>query len=60
MSLTEVLHAPTIVSATASFSTPTATREQAFGLERFENADIQANLIPREQEAKIGEDISQR
>ena len=58
MSLTEVLHAPTIMSATASFSTPTATHEQAVGLERFENADIQANLIPREQEAKIGEDIS--
>ena len=52
MSLTEVLHAPTIISATTSFSTPTATHEQAVGLERFENADIQANLIPREQEVK--------
>ena len=57
MSLTEVLHAPTIASTTTSFSTPTQTHEQAVGLERFEHADIQANLIIRAKEVKVGEDI---
>jgi len=57
MSLSEVLHAPTIASATASFSTPTSTHEQAVGLERFEHADIQASLILRLREVKIGQDI---
>jgi uncharacterized repeat protein (TIGR01451 family) len=53
-----VLHTPIVVSTTAAFSTPTATQEKAVGLERFEHADIQANLIPREQEVKIGEEVS--
>jgi len=57
MSLSEILHAPTIASTTTSFSTPSQTREQAVGLERFENADIQANLMPHDQEARIGETI---
>jgi len=57
MSLSEVLHAPTIASATTSFSTPTSTHEQAVGLERFEHADIQASLILRVREVKIGQDI---
>jgi len=57
MSLTEVLHAPTITSATTSFSTPTPTHEKAVGLERFEHADVQANLILREKEVRVGEDI---
>ena len=58
ISLTEVLHAPTIASTTASFSTPTPTQEQAVGLERFEHADIQANLIIHVKEVKVGEDLS--
>jgi len=57
-SLVEVLHAPTIASTTVSFTTPTPTYEEAVGLERFEHADVQANLVPRAQEVKIGEDIS--
>ena len=56
-SLTEVLHAPTFTSTTVSFSTPSQTRETAVGLERFDNADIQANLMPRDQEAKLGDVI---
>jgi len=59
-SLTEVLHAPTITSTTTSFSTPTPTREQAVGLERFEHADIQANLIVRVKEVRVGEDVEFR
>ena len=57
-SLMEVIHAPAIVSATTSFSTPTPTREEAVGSERFEHADIQANLIVRQKELRIGEDLS--
>jgi len=57
MSLTKVLHAPLIASTTASFSTPAPTHEQAVGLERFEHADIQANLILRLKEVKVGEDV---
>ncbi len=57
ISLTEVLHAPTIASTTTSFSTPTPTHEQAVGLERFEHADVQANLILRVKEVRVGEDI---
>ncbi len=54
-SLTGVLHAPT--ATTTSFSTPTPTHEQATGLERFEHADVQANLILRVKEGRVGEDI---
>ena len=54
-SLMEVLHAPAIVSATTSFSSPAPTREQAVGAERFEHADVQANLIVRQKELKVGE-----
>ncbi len=57
VSLSEVLHAPTIVSTTTSFSTPTQAHEQAVGLERFESADIQANLIARRREVGVGEDL---
>ena len=57
MSLTEVLHAPMIASATASFSTPASTHEQAVGLQRFEHADVQANLILKVKEVKVGQDI---
>jgi len=56
-SLTELLHAPVITSTTTSFSSPTPTQEQPVGLERFEHADIQANLILRAKEVKVGEDM---
>ena len=57
MSLSKVLHVPAIASTTTSFSTPTPTHEQAVGLERFEHADIQANLIIRLKEVKVDQDI---
>jgi len=60
LSLSEVLHAPTLTSTTTSFSSPTATHEQAVGLERFEHADIQANLILRVREVKVDEDVDFR
>jgi len=56
VSLTEVLHAPSIVSATTSFLTPTPTHEEAVGLERFEHANIQAHLTASEQ-VVVGEEL---
>ena len=58
MSLTEVLHAPTIASTTTSFSTPTPTHEKAVGLERFEHAAIEANIVLSSKEAKAGENFN--
>jgi len=58
LSLSEVLHAPSIVSTTAAFTTPTPNQESAVGLERLDHADIQANLIVRQKELRIGEDLS--
>jgi hypothetical protein len=57
LSLAQLMHAPTIMQTTSSFSTPTPTHEQAVGLERFENADIQANIIARRREVGVGEDL---
>ena len=58
LSLTEVLHAPLATSTTATFTTPTPSEETPIGLERFEHAEIQANLILRVKEVKVGEDIN--
>ncbi len=58
MSLTEVLHAPTVASSTTSFSTPTPTHEKAVGLEKFEHAAIEANLVLSSKEAKAGENFN--
>jgi len=57
ISLIEVLHAPSIVSSTAVFTTPPPTHEEAVGSERFEHADIQTNLRVRQKELKIGESL---
>ena len=57
-SLTEVLHAPSIVSTTRVITVPGPTHEEAVGSERFEHADVQANLIVRQKELKIGENLS--
>jgi len=58
LSLTEVLHVPLATSTTATFTTPTQTEEKPIGLERFEHADVQANLIIRAKEVKVGEDVN--
>ncbi len=57
VSLSEVLHAPTITSSTASFATPTPSEETAVGLEKFERASLQANLIVPTKEVQVGEDL---
>ncbi len=57
VSLTEVLHAPSIFSTTTAFAAPMPTRESAVGLERFEHADVQASVITRQKQLKVGEDL---
>jgi len=54
-SLSEVLQAPSISSTTLSFSAPVQTSEASVGLERFEHANVQANLIAGMKEVKVGE-----
>jgi len=56
-SLCEVLHTPPIISTTTTFGTPAPTHESAVGSERFEHADIQANIIARQRELKVGENL---
>ena len=58
LTLSEVFHAPTITSSTASFSTIEPNEEKAVGLERFEHAEIQAKLIQHENETKVGENVN--
>ena len=58
LSLTEVLHAPLAASTTATFTTPTPAEETPTGLELFEHADIQANILTRQKELKIGENLN--
>jgi uncharacterized repeat protein (TIGR01451 family) len=58
LSLSEVLHAPSIVSTTTAFTSPTPNQENAVGLERFEHADIQASVTPRQKELKVGENLA--
>jgi hypothetical protein len=58
LSLTELLHAPSIVATTTSFSAPAASQEKAVGSERFEHADIQASLIVHQKELKVGEPLT--
>jgi len=55
ISFNEVLHAPTIASSTSAFSAPTSTSEISVGLESFEHANVQANLVAQVKEVKVGE-----
>jgi len=58
VSLSEFFRAPAIASATTGFAAPTQSHEQAVGLERFEESDVLANLIPRQQEIELGQNAS--
>jgi hypothetical protein len=53
----EILKAPSVISATPTISAPTPTSEEAVGIEGFEHANIQANLIIRLREVKVGENL---
>jgi len=56
--LSDILHAPAMVSSTASFATLAPKEEKAVGLESFERAKIQAALVPQIQQVKTGEDLT--
>ncbi len=55
ISLNQILEAPSIVSTTMSFATPTPTSEASVGLDNFEHANVQANLITNIKEVKVGQ-----
>jgi len=55
ISLSQVMKAPAIVSTTQSFTAPTQTSEVSVGLENFDHANVQANLVTQVKEVKVGE-----
>jgi KaiC/GvpD/RAD55 family RecA-like ATPase/tetratricopeptide (TPR) repeat protein len=55
VSLNQVMKAPSIASTTQSFTAPTPTNEMSVGLENFEHANVQANLVTHVKEVKVGE-----
>ena len=57
VSLSEILHAPSLISTTTSFASPISTQEQAVGLERLDNAHILAKLITQRKELGVGEEL---
>ena len=58
VTLTEVLHAPDLISSTAALVTPTPSHEKAVGLQRFERAHVEAKVIARPVEINVGEDVT--
>jgi tetratricopeptide (TPR) repeat protein len=58
MSLTEVLHSPSIMSTTRAVAPPVPTQEEAVGLERFAKADVQADITVTPKELTVNESIS--
>jgi hypothetical protein len=57
VTMNEALHVPSIVSATTTFASPTPTKEEAIGSERFEHADVHANILVNRNELKVGENL---
>ncbi len=57
LSLTDIALGPTFLSTTSAFLAPMPRREDAVGLETFERAHIQARLITRQTNLKVGENL---
>jgi len=57
LSLVDVLRAPSILSTTEAFSSPTPGREKSVGTERFEHASILANIILSQKSLMLGDDL---
>jgi len=55
VSLSQVMQAPTIASSTSSFSAPSPTSEASVGLESFEHANVQANLVTTVKQVNVCE-----
>jgi KaiC/GvpD/RAD55 family RecA-like ATPase/tetratricopeptide (TPR) repeat protein len=58
VALTEILRATPIVSSTPAFATPVKNEEKAVGLERFDDAAIETNLVLSSKQVKAGEDFN--
>jgi tetratricopeptide (TPR) repeat protein len=56
ISLAEILQAP-IMASTTAFTVPTSSSEKPVGLEKFEHAEINANMILGRSEYRVGENI---
>lgn len=56
-SLGEILKAPSITLSTAGVFAPTLSHEDPVGLQRFEHADLQANLAAQAAEITVGEQV---
>lgn len=57
LSLNDLLHAPSMVSTTVAFAAPAPTYENAVGLERFQQAEVNANVIPNRRELRVGDSL---
>jgi hypothetical protein len=57
ISLSEVLSSPSVSLSTSIFDAPSSTREKAVGIDRFDDADVQARVSLEVDEVSIGEDI---
>jgi len=57
-SLMQALEAPVGVSSTKAFGALTPTLESAVGVERFDHADVQATIIGRPVDLRVGEDFN--
>jgi hypothetical protein len=60
ISLTKMVHSIRLTSSTDSFSSPISMQEEAVGLQRFNRAEIQANLQVNKNELTAGEDLELR
>jgi hypothetical protein len=56
VAMTEALNAP-LVASTAVLAMPLPSSERAVGLEKFEHADVHANIIVNRNELEFGEDL---
>ena len=55
ISLSQVMQAPSIASTTRSFTAPSPTGEVSVGLEQFDHANVQANVIASMTDVRLGE-----
>ena len=56
-SLGEILKVPSITLSTAGVFAPTLSHEDPVGLQRFEHADVQANLAAQPREVTVGQRV---
>jgi len=57
MTLTEVLHAPDLVSNTATLVSASPSDEKAAGLQKFENAHVIVTVLAEPKDARVGDDV---